>query len=480
MSQTEFEKNNIQDETDTSSSSYDFDNLERRPSRIRDEFNKGFTYFLVILAGLLIFFALWRLDDIFSIIKKFLSILSPLFYGLVFAFLLNPLMEMMEKLFQKLFTEVIKVKDKERRFFLSRLFAILFAVLIVLVVIALVLNMILPQLYDSIARLISTLPEELNELIRRVESLDAETTVGSIATQLIEKGNETLQKWLNEDLAGKIALYMEYLTNGLVNFVSVLANCVIGLIIAVYILQSKEKFAGQCKKTIYAMLRVDRANFVLSICRKSNEIFGGFLIGKLIDSVIIGIICFIGMSIFRISPNYVLLVSVIVGVTNIIPVFGPYIGAVPSALLILLENPRHGLYFIIFIIVLQQLDGNVIGPKILGNSTGLSAFWVIIAIILGGGLFGFIGMIIGVPAFAVLYYIIRMVLDARLKNKNLPVASGDYIDIERFNVRTYAIDILTEEEKARSKAKRKLFAESREKAKQKRTERENNADSSTK
>ena len=480
MDQTEFEKTEIQEEEDTSRGSYDFDNLERRPSRLREEFQKGFTYFLVVLAALLVFFALWRLDDILAIVKKFLSILSPLFYGLVFAFLLNPLMEMMERPFLKLFTNGIKVKDKDRRAFLARLFAILAAVLIVLIVIALVLNMILPQLYDSIARLISTLPEELNELIRRVESLDAETTVGAIVTQLVEKGNETLQKWLNEDLAGKITLYMEYLTNGLVNFVSVLANCVIGLIIAVYILQSREKFAGQCKKTIYAMFRVDRANFLLSIFRKSNEIFGGFLIGKLVDSLIIGILCFIGMTIFRISPNYVLLVSVIIGVTNVIPVFGPYIGAVPSALLILLENPRHGLYFIIFIIVLQQLDGNVIGPKILGNSTGLSAFWVIIAILLGGGLFGFIGMVIGVPLFAVLYYIVRMVMDARLKNKNLPVASADYIDIERFNVRTYAIDILTEEEKAKAKAKRKLFAESREKAKQKKTEREKNADTSTK
>lgn len=190
----------------------------------------------------------------------------------------------------------------------------------------------------------------------------------------------------------------------------------------------KETFAAQIKKMLYAGMQVERANMVLHITRKSNEIFGGFIIGKIIDSAIIGVLCFIGITIL--DMPYILLVSVIVGVTNVIPFFGPYIGAIPSTILIALADPLKGLYFLIFIIALQQLDGNVIGPKILGNSTGLSAFWVVFSILLGGGLFGFIGMIIGVPTFAVIYYIVKMVVEEKLKKKKLPPDTEHYGDVE--------------------------------------------------
>lgn len=163
---------------------------------------------------------------------------------------------------------------------------------------------------------------------------------------------------------------------------------------------------------------------LLHLTKKSNEIFGGFIIGKIIDSAIIGVLCFIGLSLIKMP--YTLLVSVIVGVTNVIPFFGPYIGAIPSAFLILLSDPKKGLYFIIFILVLQQIDGNVIGPKILGNSTGLSPFWVVFSILIGGGMFGFVGMIMGVPTFAVIYYIISMITSQRLERKNLPLTTVHY------------------------------------------------------
>ena len=160
------------------------------------------------------------------------------------------------------------------------------------------------------------------------------------------------------------------------------------------------------------------------VITKSNEIFGGFIIGKLIDSAIIGVLCFFGMSILKMP--YTVLISVIIGVTNVIPFFGPYIGAIPSTILIMLQNPMQGLYFVLFILVLQQFDGNILGPKILGNSTGLSAFWVIVAILLGGGLFGFIGMIMGVPTFAVIYYVVELFINSRLEKKNLPSDTQSY------------------------------------------------------
>ena len=201
----------------------------------------------------------------------------------------------------------------------------------------------------------------------------------------------------------------------------------IGVIVSVYVLFSKEKFVSQTKKTVYAVFSTRNANAILHLTRKSNEIFGGFIIGKIIDSAIIGVLCFIGISILRMP--YVMLVSVIVGVTNVIPFFGPYIGAIPSAVLIMLADPLKGVYFVIFIFLLQQLDGNFIGPKILGNSTGLSAFWVIFSILLGGGLFGFPGMLMGVPTFAVIYYIVQTIVNRRLENKNLPTQSDFYDEL---------------------------------------------------
>ena len=229
---------------------------------------------------------------------------------------------------------------------------------------------------------------------------------------------------MKTDLMEKVNLWMTQLTVGMIQMVREVFNFIIGIIVSIYVLFSKEKFQKQTKKLIYAVFRPGQANMILQIGGKSNEIFGGFIIGKIIDSLIIGVICFIGLSILNMP--YTMLVSVIVGVTNVIPFFGPYIGAIPSTILIALEDPMKGVYFLIFILVLQQFDGNILGPKILGNSTGLSAFWVVTSILLGGGLFGFVGMVMGVPTFAVIYYIVDMILDNKLKKKKLPVRSDSY------------------------------------------------------
>lgn len=232
------------------------------------------------------------------------------------------------------------------------------------------------------------------------------------------------QNWLRTGLLSQINELMGNLTESVVILVGGIFDVIIGMIISFYFLFSKEMFVRQIKKCTYAMFSSRHANLVLHFATKTNEIFGGFIIGKLIDSAIIGVLCFIGLSILKMP--YTLLVSVIVGVTNIIPFFGPYIGAIPSAILIMLEDPMKGIYFIIFVLILQQFDGNILGPKILGNSTGLSAFWVIVAILLGGGLFGFVGMVMGVPTFAVLYYMVGVIMKSRLEKKELPTESSYY------------------------------------------------------
>lgn len=261
----------------------------------------------------------------------------------------------------------------------------------------------------------------------------SDSTVGKMLESIVEEASDFVQNWMKTDLMEKVNLWMTQLTVGMIQMVREVFNFIIGIIVSIYVLFSKEKFQKQTKKLIYAVFRPGQANMILQIGGKSNEIFGGFIIGKIIDSLIIGVICFIGLSILNMP--YTMLVSVIVGVTNVIPFFGPYIGAIPSAILILLADPLKGLYFIIFVIALQQFDGNVLGPKILGNSTGLSSFWVVFSILIAGGLFGIPGMLFGVPTFAVIYYIVNMLVNSILKKKELPTdtecyGKNGYVDSE--------------------------------------------------
>ena len=206
-------------------------------------------------------------------------------------------------------------------------------------------------------------------------------------------------------------------------------NFLIGIIVSVYLLAAKEKSAARCCKLLYGVLPEEQAKFAMRGFRRMDHIFSGFVRGKLLDSLIIGILCFIGCSILKLP--YTPLVSVVVGVTNVIPFFGPFLGAIPCALLILLVSPLKCLYFVIFIFLLQQLDGNVIGPKILGDSTGISSLWVIVAILVGGGFGGVLGMFLGVPIFACLQVLVRWLLNTRLEKRHMPLQAWEYVRRDR-------------------------------------------------
>lgn len=202
-------------------------------------------------------------------------------------------------------------------------------------------------------------------------------------------------------------------------------NLLIGFIISIYLLASKELFAAQAKKIIYAICSVESANRFISNVRFAHKTFGGFFVGKILDSIIIGIICFVITSIL--GMPFCVLISVIIGVTNIIPFFGPFLGAIPSILLILFVDPLKAVYFAIFVIILQQVDGNIIGPKILGSSTGLSSFWVIFSITFFGGIWGILGMIVGVPIFAILFAFMKSLIETRLSARNLSPETKKYL-----------------------------------------------------
>ncbi len=394
------------------------------PSRFWHQMSRSIRTFLVVAACIAFYFALLRMTNISKVFSQIYQVLKPIIYGMAIAYLLNPIVKSVEKYLKPFLKKYFPNLKKAEQ--ISRGIGIVFSLVILFLIIIVLCNMMVPELYRSIRNMIVTVPSQLNQFIAEVTQITSQnnTTIGRITESLLKQASDALQTWMRTDLLNQVNVVMSNLTVGVINILKELFYFLIGVIVSVYILFSKEKFSSQCKKMVYAVLRPDRANMVLHLTIKSNQIFGGFIIGKIIDSVIIGILCFLGLSLLHMP--YTMLVSVIVGVTNVIPFFGPYIGAIPSAILILLSDPKMGIYFIIFIFLLQQLDGNIIGPKILGDSTGLSAFWVVFSILFGGGMFGFVGMILGVPTFAVIYYVMKMLINHQLEKRSLPIDTAAY------------------------------------------------------
>lgn len=400
--------------------------IKSEPSKLREHFSRGMTAFLVIVGAIIFFFVLLRFTELSGILGTIIGVLKPIIYGFAIAFLLNPIMTKVEKWTKPLLEKFLKKEKLIDN--TARTIGVFAALVFAIALISALLNMLIPELYNSIRNLVVTLPGEISDAIAELNAMaDSDnTTVQKIWQNVLLQGSQMLENWVKNDLVATTDTLITNVTTGVISVVNGVVNLLVGIMAAIYILFSKEKFLGQAKKIVYATLKPKRANLLIHIARKANSIFTGFIIGKIIDSAIIGVLCFIGISLLKMP--YVLLVSVIVGVTNVIPVFGPYIGAVPSAILILLVDPIKGLYFIIFIILLQQLDGNVIGPTILGDSTGLSPFWVLTSIVVGGGLFGVLGMILGVPTFALFYYIFKMIVNQKLEQKELPTETVCYTD----------------------------------------------------
>ena len=385
----------------------------------RDYFLKGLTAFLVIAACVLFAFLVFKIDVIWASVKKTTSVLSPVIVGLVIAYLVNPMVRFFDKYVSKL--TGYKSKNPEKAARTADLISVLLGILVFAVIIVGLFWLVIPQLIESITSFVNSLPQKMKDASDWGKNfLKENDKLQSLYVRGIEYG----ENWLKNDLSKFLNSAAGNLASGVWSVVNFLKNFGLGLIFAIYLLFSKDKMINQSKKTLYAFLSDRTVERILSWLSKSHKVFSGFINGKLLDSLIVGILCFIGTTALGIP--YALLVSVIVGVTNVIPVFGPYIGGVPSAILVMIASPSKGLYFIILVIFLQILDGNFIGPKILGNKTGLSNFWVMFAIVVGGGLFGVIGMLIGVPAFAVIYYAFALLVNYRLKKKNKSTLSDDY------------------------------------------------------
>ena len=386
---------------------------------------QGITWFLVIVACIAFAFLVWRIQDVMHFFAYILSILKPIIVGLIMAYILNPVMKSIENVlcrFEKKDTEDLKAKQKIRSI------SVLVTVILFIVTIAILLYAILPDLVISISNLITDLPRYLNSFSKWVSTRSYDQKYEVYIQQILDQ-TEHIEQWMKTTLSAQLNQIVSTLRDGIMGVFSVLYNFFIGLIISIYILSTKEKFKASSKKVIYALFPEKTSNTILELARESDRIFLGFLTGKVIDSLIIGGICFVVLSLLHIP--YTLIVSVMIGITNIIPFFGPYIGMIPSTILILLADPKAGLIFLVFMIILQQIDGNLIGPKILGNTTGLSAFGVIFSILLGSGLFGFAGMIFGVPTFAVINHIFKKWINRRIARKKMPINTEQYTELYR-------------------------------------------------
>lgn len=286
-------------------------------------------------------------------------------------------------------------------------------------------HVLIPQLYRSVVQLVSSVEGYYNTISGWVEHLlESNPTVEVWVADQMDKFYESATEWLKNQVFTRTQMLMIAVSGGVLSTLVFLKNLLVGMIVSVYFMATKERCAAHARKLAYSLFSEEAVYWVFRGSAKVDRIFSGFVRGKLLDSLIIGVLCFIGCSLL--DMPYTPLVSVFVGVTNVIPFFGPFLGAIPSFFLILLVDPIQSLYFLLFVLALQQLDGNVIGPKILGESTGLSSLWVIIAILVGGSFFGVAGMFFGVPVCACLYSLVAFLVDRRLAEKDLPVETEHY------------------------------------------------------
>ena len=394
------------------------------------EWNKKYTtvavYTLIVLAaGVVIYQILNNFTYVRGALGVFGKIMLPFVYGFAIAYILNPVLKWFEG---KAFPWLGRGKLSRRA---CRYLGVACTIVVGLLVIGFFVGIVIPQLAVSIANVLSNITEYaaiIQDVVVSFTSRFKNSEVFLPIVQSLIDYVEDIVRAFMDMLSKSLGGIINTTISTTIQITSTIINFFVGFIIAIYIWISKETFFAQLRKLMHAFLSENAIERLTALSDTANRVFSRFIIGKIIDSLIIGVICYLGMRILRIP--FALLISVIVCVTNVIPYFGPFIGAIPSILLLLFTNPIKGLWFTVFIILLQQVDGNIIGPKILGESTGLSAFWVIFAVTIFGGLFGFVGMIIGVPLFAVIYAIVKEGSEARLRRKNLATETAAYATSE--------------------------------------------------
>lgn len=378
----------------------------------------GVTAFLTAAAIMLLY------DTIFGgkAVLALTAAVEPILYGAFIAYLLAPMVNFFER---HLAPQPAGRQRKRSAAASIRAVSIVLSWLVICFFFYLLASVLMPEVYKSVLQLVDNADNYYRTISGWIiHMLETNPAVANWVSQQMASYFQDIDKWLTSGVLPQLQMVIFTVSGGLLNVMNFVKGLLVAIIASVYLLATKERCAAYGRKLAYSLFSHENVGLVLRGVRRADSIFSGFVRGKLLDSIIIGILCFVGCSILKFP--YTPLVSVFVGVTNIIPFFGPFLGAIPSIFLILLVSPMKALYFAIFVLALQQLDGNVIGPKILGNTTGLSSLWVIIAILVGGGFFGVVGMFFGVPVCACLHSLTNFFVDVRLRRKGLPLESNDY------------------------------------------------------
>jgi predicted PurR-regulated permease PerM len=392
----------------------------------------GVTAFCVVACSILFYMALAYLPKVGGVLGSLARILSPFIWGLVIAYLLNPLNKVLYKNVFLPLTVKLSGKRKTGAPGLAKGLSVLLSILVFLAVITALVYLIIPQLYASVETIVNNSSLYIGKISAWSQKmLTNYPDLRDFVTEKFEEINTNLFAWIRDTILPRLGSFVTNVTAGVYYFVRGIYNLVIGIIVSVYLLGNSESASARAMRLCYCVFGMEKAEKVREAVRFTDKTFMGFINGKLLDSAIIGLICYIVCALLNMP--YALLVSVIIGVTNIIPFFGPLIGAIPSAFIILLVDPVKCLIFIIFIVILQQVDGNIIGPKILGSSIGINGFWVMFSIILGAGLFSFWGMLLGVPVFVVIYTGITILVERKLKKRSLPVDPEDYANLDHID-----------------------------------------------
>lgn len=404
--------------------------------KYRQQIIWGITIFILLFTAIACYFLFLRWGNVVKTWNTISSILAPVSFGLIIAYLLDSLVSAIVHLFEKIPLPAHANRQKIGKVY--RALSIVASELIFIMVIALLISSIIPQIIDSLMAIISNIDTYAANLEAwSTPLLEDYPEIKPYVLDQLKAAETFVTDFLKNDLLSVITR----VTSGLFEVGTYVYNFIIGLIVSIYLLFSKTRLIGHFKKLLYTLCPPAHANKTLELGRYTNGVFKGFLVGKLVDSIIIGLLCFLGTTLLRIP--YSLLISIVVGVTNVIPYFGPFIGAIPSALLVLMLDPYKCLVFVIFIIVLQQIDGNLIGPKILGNTTGVSSLGVLISILVGGGLFGLPGMLVCVPTYAVLYSLIKGGAEQKLKKRGLPTETATYVTLDQLDPETLAPSAIT-------------------------------------
>ena len=390
------------------------------------------TGFVTVCAILVFYDTFYQSGALGTFLNRAAEVLAPVLYGMAMAYLLAPVVNWFEC---RLLPGINRLRQRRQKVPVSgynpwlRALSILLTWSVVLLAVYLLMSVLVPQLVESVKTLIANAEGYYNTIYGwGNELLKDNPNLAQKLQQLLDDYRQSADGFLSgmvPKLENMLFLVTGGIWSGVWTAVNFAMDLLIGVIVSVYLLTTKERGLANTCKAVYGLLRKDRADVVMRGSRKVDAIFSGFIRGKLLDSLIIGILCFIGCSVLKMP--YTPLISVVVGVTNVIPFFGPFLGAIPSIFLILLVDPLKAVYFAAFVLALQQLDGNVIGPKILGDSTGISSFWVIVSILVGGGFFGVLGMFLGVPVFATLQTLAKYLVERRLTKQGLPLEPESYV-----------------------------------------------------